>query len=270
MELHKLIWVAGLPAIWSPVITFVVFAVQASVRDSHPLNTVQIFTSLSIVTLVTSPAAKLLALLPQIAAAMGSFERIQDYLFLELRIDNRILLPDELPDTQDSLSEHGERRADFDSQNMSMWQLDMIRFNGATIYPAHNVETAAIIEATFTIPKASLTILVGPIGSGKTTLLKAILGELSCRSGSVSIKSTSISYCSQASFVLNDTVRKNVCGLSRLDIDENWYQAVMNACDMKKDVQRWSDGDDTVVGSKGLKLSGGQRQRLVCRMLRLV
>ncbi|KAE9970358.1 hypothetical protein BLS_004964 [Venturia inaequalis] len=116
----------------------------------------------------------------------------------------------------------------------------MVRFENATIYPAHNAETAAITDASFTVPKATLTILVGPVGAGKTTLLKAIL----------------------ASFVVNDTVKQNVCGPSGLDLDEDWYRTVMNACNLMIDVQRWSDGDNTVVGSKGLKISGGQRQRL--------
>ncbi|KAE9983445.1 hypothetical protein EG328_009937 [Venturia inaequalis] len=253
---------AGLPAIWSPAITFVVFAVQASIKNSQSLTTVQIFTSLSIITLVTSPAEKLLALLPQISAAMGCFKRIQDYLLLEPRADHRVLLSNQCSKNLAPHGEHEIEKSEATDGISSTLQPDMVRFENATIYPAHNAETAAITDASFTVPKSSVTILVGPVGAGKTTLLKAILGEISCRTGSVSINSASISFCSQASFIVNDTVKQNVCGPSGLDLDEDWYRTVMNACNLMIDVQRWSDGDNTVVGSKGLKISGGQRQRL--------
>lgn len=234
-------------------------------RGSQPLTTVQIFSSLSIITLVTSPAEKLLALLPQIAAAMGCFGRIQDYLLSKSRVDNRIVLSNKCLKAPKSRREHETEETESPTQFSSSLQSDMVRFDNATIHPTHDAETVVIIEANLTIPKASLTILVGPVGSGKTTLLKAMLGEIGCRTGSVSVRSTSISYCSQASFILNDTVKKNICGPCDLDIDEDWYQAVIKACDLMVDVERWSEKGNTVVGSKGLKLSGGQRQRLVCR-----
>ncbi|QDS72379.1 hypothetical protein FKW77_008421 [Venturia effusa] len=249
---------AGLPTVWSPVVTFIVYAIQARVRGSQSLTTVQAFTSLSIITLLTSPASKLLALLSQIAAAMGCFGRIEEYLFSKSRIDNRIFVQAKHSRT----SEHGNEKSEPTSENKSSKPLYMVKFEKATISPAHESKTTAIKEASITIPKASLTVLVGPVGSGKTTLLKAMLGELNCQTGSVSLQSSRIAYCSQASFILNDTVKNNICGPSSLDIDETWYQTVISACDLGVDIQRWTDGDKTIVGSKGLKLSGGQRQRL--------
>ncbi|KAI5195395.1 putative ABC transporter [Aureobasidium subglaciale] len=252
--------IAGLPTIWSPVITFMVFAIQASLRGQESLTTAQTFTSLSLITLVTSPAAKLLALLPQIAAAFGCFERIQTYLLSEKRADNRKRLS-----TKSSITLATDKTQEPEAFELTMIQpapspdINAVRFDNVTI----SVTSEVITKATFDIPKGSFTVIIGPVGSGKTTLLKAILGELPCQSGSVSIFSNSMSYCSQASFVLNGSVKENICGpLGAESIDEKWYATVMNACDLDMDVQRWSNRDDTVVGSKGLKLSGGQKQRL--------
>ncbi|KAH0135168.1 hypothetical protein KCU67_g16308, partial [Aureobasidium melanogenum] len=71
-----------------------------------------------------------------------------------------------------------------------------------------------------------------------------------------------MAYCSQTPFVLNGSVKKNICGPSVLDPDEIWYKAVLRACDLDHDIQRWDSQDSTIVGSKGIALSGGQKQRL--------
>ncbi|KAK5999293.1 hypothetical protein QM012_005618 [Aureobasidium pullulans] len=55
---------------------------------------------------------------------------------------------------------------------------------------------------------------------------------------------------------------QNICGLSSTEHDEIWYKAVLQACDLDHDVQRWDSQDSTIVGSQGITLSGGQKQRL--------
>lgn len=106
--------------------------------------------------------------------------------------------------------------------------------------------------------------VVGPVGSGKTTLLKGILGELPCSSGLVEVSSKSIAYCGQSAWLLNGTVRENVCGFyTEKAPNDTWYDTVLRACCLDQDVLQLLKGDETVIGSKASSLSGGQRQRLV-------
>ncbi|TDZ40639.1 ABC transporter atnG [Colletotrichum spinosum] len=59
---------------------------------------------------------------------------------------------------------------------------------------------------------------------------------------------------------LNETIRKNIICFA--DFDETLYLRVLHACDIDKDLAQLSDGDQTIIGSKGAALSGGQKQRI--------
>lgn len=137
-----------------------------------------------------------------------------------------------------------------------------VAFEDSTILPAPNATIAAVKNASFTVQTGSLTILVGPVGSGKTVLLKAILGELPCSSGKVSVSSKDMSFCKQTSWILNISVKDGICGPPDLEVDEEWYSTVVHACALEEDMKQWPEGDRTIVGSKGLTLSGGQKQRI--------
>ena len=62
----------------------------------------------------------------------------------------------------------------------------------------------------------------------------------------------------------NCSVRRNVCGPYKVadQIDVDWYNAVLKACALDEDVAHLKEGDETLVGSKGVNLSGGQKQRV--------
>ncbi|KAJ5401745.1 ABC transporter integral membrane type 1 [Penicillium crustosum] len=236
---------ASLPRIWSPVITFIVYAVQAQIRGDDSLTTVKAFTALSIITLVTTPAERLLAVLPQIAAAMGCFQRIHEYMVSDTVKDSRVEKNEFLQFTSDQTDPEVA-----------------IALDNVTVLPSQKAAHIALTDVSFKVPSGSLVIIIGPVGSGKTTLLKTILGELSCLSGTVSISSRKISYCSQNPWLLNTTIKKSITGISDHKVDEKWYKTVIYSCCLDEDIRRWPDGDQSEIGSKGLALSGGQKQRV--------
>jgi len=43
-------------------------------------------------------------------------------------------------------------------------------------------------------------------------------------------------------------------------MDKAKYTNVINACSLKKDLELFSYGDQTVIGDRGINLSGGQKQ----------
>ena len=98
------------------------------------------------------------------------------------------------------------------------------------------------------------------VGSGKSTLLKALLGEVSIRSGSITVADDEIAYCSQNPWLWNGTIRENIVGA---DIaDDAWLAKVCWTCGLDQDFQELPDGIDTRVGNDGTSLSGGQKNRI--------
>lgn len=249
---------------WSPVISFLVFSIQAKVQSTNYLSVVQVFTSLSIITLVTLPASKLLVLLPQVAASLGCFQRIQTYLVSDTREDTRIMSMTDALLRPSSKEEQKPERHEVASISPDHSQpMVAVQLLNATIYPGPKATTAAATDASFTVEAGSFAVLVGPVGSGKSTILNAMLGELRCESGSVFVSSKSMSFCSQIPWLLNTSIRESITGPSQVDVDEEWYRTVVFACALEEDMSRWPEGDRSIIGSKGLTLSGGQKQRVV-------
>ncbi|KAE8358078.1 putative multidrug resistance protein [Aspergillus caelatus] len=252
---------ATLPRIWSSVITFIVYAIQARIRGDDSLTTVKAFTALSIITLVTTPAEKLLAVLPQLAAAMGCFQRIHEYITSDPVKDGRLgrdqaLMLNSAISPADADEEGFAPRTDNKEKEVA------IKLDNVTALPSPKAISVALQNVTFKVTRGNLLVVTGFVGSGKTTLLKTILGELGCQSGTVSVESKRISYCSQNPWLLNTTIKKSITGLADHKLDEKWYQTVIRSCCLEEDIRRWPDGDQSEVGSKGLTLSGGQKQRV--------
>ncbi|TXT15664.1 hypothetical protein VHUM_00167 [Vanrija humicola] len=116
-----------------------------------------------------------------------------------------------------------------------------------------------IKDVNLSIPRGSLTAIVGAIGSGKSSLLQGLMGEMRRTDGKVMF-SGSTSLCAQTPWIQNATVRENI--LFGLPFDEERYwAAIKNAC-LEPDLEILEDGDGTEIGEKGITLSGGQKQRV--------
>ena len=244
-----------------PMVTFVVFAIQSTVRGTDQLTTVQAFTSLAIISLVTNPAQELLISLPGVASATGCFDRIQAFLLSQPWEDTRIL-GDSSHGTLAGNSGH-EDGIELQSLSHAESSRKAIAIKNASFRPSPKAEPA-LQDISFDASKGSLTMIIGVVGSGKSTLLKAILGELPCERGHVQVASKRIAYCSQTTWLQNASIQQIVCGDSEeLSFDHEWYSTVIHACAFDEDVLHMPNGDDTIIGSKGITLSGGQKQRLV-------
>jgi ABC-type transport system involved in cytochrome bd biosynthesis fused ATPase/permease subunit len=101
--------------------------------------------------------------------------------------------------------------------------------------------------------------IVGAVGCGKTSLVSAILGEMEKKSGRVNIVG-SIAYVPQQAWMQNASVKDNV--LFGNQIDDNFYDNVIEACALRSDLKILPGGDSTEIGEKGINLSGGQKQRV--------
>ncbi|KAK0702282.1 ABC transporter [Lasiosphaeris hirsuta] len=220
--------VSSFPYAIIPPLTFGVFGIQAALEGNlSPIDTARAFASLSIMRLVTGPAAELLSAIPMTAAGIGSFDRIQRFLLTPARQDFRAISAHDL-----------------------------------SVRPAPLADLA-LRDVSFSLSIGSVTMFIGPVGSGKSTLLRAILGEGVPVKGAISTSHDPVAYCAQTPWLLNATIRKAICGhISPDDIDDEWYQSCVHACVLDHDLNSMPDGDETKIGSGGATLSGGQKQRV--------
>ncbi|KAJ1993244.1 Multidrug resistance-associated protein 1 [Coemansia umbellata] len=114
-------------------------------------------------------------------------------------------------------------------------------------------------DITFSAAAGELVAVVGKTGSGKSSLLLSICGEVEMTQGSGSVFG-SIALLEQSPWIMNGTVRINI--LFGREYDEEYYNKVLYACALVEDINAWKDGDQTVIGERGINISGGQRARL--------
>ncbi|KAL6563797.1 Multidrug resistance-associated protein 5 [Orobanche gracilis] len=99
----------------------------------------------------------------------------------------------------------------------------------------------------------------GMVGSGKSSFLSCILGEIPKISGEVKICG-SAAYVSQSAWIQSGNIEENI--LFGSPMDKAKYKSVIHACSLKKDLELFSHGDQTIIGDRGINLSGGQKQRV--------
>ena len=136
-----------------------------------------------------------------------------------------------------------------------------------------NSERNAIDGISLSVKAGEHIALVGPSGGGKTTLASLIARFWDVKSGSVKIGGTDVkdipsdklmqyvSYVFQDSKLLKMSIMDNI-RMGRPDAsDEEVMQALRDAQCMDI-IEKFPDGVNTMIGSKGIYVSGGECQRL--------
>lgn len=118
----------------------------------------------------------------------------------------------------------------------------------------------ALSNVSIIFHRGELSCIIGTVGSGKSALIQALVGELPTHSGKVLRNYKSLAYASQDPWIMEGTVEENITlGLS---FDLKWYNKVVGACGLNVDFDQFVDGDQTIVGDRGVQCSGGQRARI--------
>ena len=124
----------------------------------------------------------------------------------------------------------------------------------------------------FKINKGETIGIVGKTGSGKTTLIKQLLRLYPVEKGSLLLDNQGIEkyydysvrekmgYAPQEYQLFSKTIKDNIL-FYRENLENNLEQALILS-DIKKDIENFKDGINTLVGENGISLSGGQKQRL--------
>ena len=141
------------------------------------------------------------------------------------------------------------------------------------VFSYGNSDNNAIDGITLSVKAGEHIALVGPSGGGKTTLASLIARFWDVKSGSVKIGGADVrnipsselmqyvSYVFQDSKLLKMSIKDNI-RMGRPDAsDEEVMQALRDARCMDI-IEKFPDGADTMIGSKGIYVSGGECQRL--------
>ena len=127
-------------------------------------------------------------------------------------------------------------------------------------------------DINFTINKGETIGVVGKTGSGKTTFIKQLLRLYPIEENTLLLDGKGmeryydytvrekIGYAPQEYQLFSKSIKENVL-FYRYDLEDK-LDEVLEQADIKKDISRFKDGIDTLVGENGLSLSGGQKQRL--------
>ncbi|SCN87678.1 related to multidrug resistance-associated protein [Fusarium fujikuroi] len=254
--------IAQVPLLMSPVVAFALFQGVAS-NSGETLDATRLFSALSLIILLAQPLFFMFESILDMSAALGAFERIQTFLTQESRRDSRqqesvaeLNRPDQ--GARDSIELQILRESSLPSTTDSSMKEVVIQVSDANI--SWSEDRVILRDLSFVVGRNQLVLLLSPVASGKTTLLKALLGEVPNITGSIDVYSKGTAWCEQSPWLLNRTIRENIIGYSHFD--PVLYQSVVKACDIEKDFGQLPQGDNTVIGSKGLALSGGQKQRV--------
>lgn len=234
----------------------------ANARGEGSFTLSKAISSLSVISVLTSPLGNLLYAVPQVFAALGCFERIRTMLNSETWQDFRSSTSHGASDESlmrlDDKSDEGKRENK--AQCVEMEAGNYIAVQNASF--GWKQATPVVRNLSLKAGSGSdLTVILGPVGCGKSTLLQGILGEASLLDGSVWTRTKRMAFCGQSPWVSAGTVQQAIVGQSEFDME--WYQTVLHGCALDTDLEEYSDGDQTLIGDQGATLSGGQKQRMV-------
>ncbi|KAK8124884.1 metal resistance protein YCF1 [Apiospora kogelbergensis] len=213
--------------------TFAVFVLT----QSTPLTTDIVFPALTLFNLLTFPLAVLPMVITSIIEASVAVGRLTEFLAAEE------VQPDAIAYSP-AAEERGEESV-------------VIR-DGTFSWNRHESKSV-LRDIFFTAHKGELTCIVGRVGQGKSSFLQSILGDLWKEKGRVEVHGN-IAYVAQQPWIMNATVKENIIFGHRYD--SIFYEKTVKACALLDDFTQLPDGDETVVGERGISLSGGQKARV--------
>ena len=138
-------------------------------------------------------------------------------------------------------------------------------------YPETDVQV--LNNISFRLPASSTLGIVGRTGSGKTTLVELLMRLYDPPPGSIFIDDVDIrdrevnkvrglfGYVPQETFLFALSIADNISfGNPGLPIETIKHLAELSEISME--IEKFSEGYDTMVGERGVTLSGGQKQRI--------
>lgn len=280
-----------------PVFASMLAFITYSLTD-HGLQAGKIFSSLALFNGLRLPLNLLPLVIGQTVDASASIRRIEEFLLAEEALDeakwdyeskDAIIVRDadftwERTPTQEAekksagppgskqakaakkADKKAEKQAKKDAKKETKAALKNTENEPSGLESRDSSTTLAEEEHPFEIKGLNISIrrnelvaVIGSVGSGKTSILAALGGDMRRTAGEV-VFGASRSYCPQYAWIQNATVKENI--VFGKPFVQEWYDAVVDACALRPDLEMLPNGDLTEIGERGITVSGGQKQRL--------
>lgn len=237
----------------------------------NPLATVALGLSTILVLVMGTVAVKsgqlsigqVIALQLYVGSLLEPFWMLSDFILVYQTGKTSFEKLQELIDTGDDLEVDG------------FWEiaeLSSLAFEGYSFsYP--QADWPSLQDIHWTLKRGQTVGIVGKTGSGKTTLVRQFLRQYPVGQGSFTIDGQSvldfkrasieekIGYVPQEHILFSKSVGENIA-LGKLDASPEDIQRAIATAAFTKDLERMSDGLDTMIGERGVSISGGQKQRI--------
>ncbi|KAK0437445.1 P-loop containing nucleoside triphosphate hydrolase protein [Desarmillaria tabescens] len=221
---------------WKDFAVVVTYAIVGHLSGSGSLDTSRLFTSYTVISIISTPLFSVRQNYGTVLAAYSSIKRLETYLLsTEASIER---LNKKLGEKDEQL----DQKAVVTMRNVHLGWKDRV----------------VLSEVNISIESQMLNMVIRRIATGKLTLLASLLGEATILEGSISCsRGKGIAYCSQVPWLqTSHSIEQNITFSSTMDV--LWYQAVIKACALDVDLALIPSGDSSLA--KGL--SGGQKAQI--------
>ena len=212
------------------ILMIITLSIFVTLKDHLEISS--LFASFQLINTITIPLMIIPIFLAQLVGNLVSIKRLQSFLLSE---------------------EHSNNINKNSDDNNIMIKFEDVSFNMKNIRLLENIH--------FTAKKGDLIAILGPTGSGKTCLLNAIMNNYDISECKVEPKiNGDISYCPSQPWIMTESIKNNIVFFG--DYNEDIYNNIINLCCLKKDFQKLSEGDNTMVNSTCSNISEGQKIRI--------
>ncbi|CAH8387894.1 unnamed protein product [Eruca vesicaria subsp. sativa] len=220
---------------WSSPIFVAAITFATAIGLGTQLTAGGVLSALATFRILQEPLRNFPDLVSMMAQTKVSLDRISGFLLEEeLQGDATIILPQGVSDTSVEIKD-----------GCFSWDPSWVR---PTLFDIH-----------LNVKRGMRVAVCGVVGSGKSSFLSCILGEIPKISGEVRVCG-SAAYVSQSAWIQSGNIEENI--LFGSPMDKAKYKNVIHACSLKRDLELFSHGDQTIIGDRGINLSGGQKQRV--------
>jgi ATP-binding cassette subfamily B protein len=221
-------------------------ATMASGSAAISLGTLVAFTTLQ--TRLFFPLQSLLSVGIDVQTSLALFERIFEYLDLEIDVRER-------PDAIELAPGDVAGEVVFEDVRFGYGDAEILRGIGLTIAPG------------------TTTAIVGETGSGKTTLAylvarlydptggRVLIDGVDIRDVSFASLARAVGLVSQETYLFHASVRENL-RFAKPGASDEEIESAARAARIHQLIASLPDGYDTVVGERGYRFSGGEKQRI--------
>lgn len=262
-EVSKLKKASGLYKAWneavyyfsSVVVAVVIFAVHVGVLGGT-LTPRIVYTCLSLLNILHMSLSKQIpAAVMNLSECYISSKRIEKFLELPEMIQDKNCVDYNKGETEDFVISLSQVSCFWNSSE------ENDNTNEEQDSTLRRPSNRALVDVCLSFEMGKLYCVSGKVGCGKTALILALSGELEVSSGTRIRKYSSLGYAAQNAWIMNGSIKDNI--IMGLPFQKEWYNKVVNACGLRLDIDhQFSDGDQTIVGDRGVQCSGGQRARI--------